>query len=294
MTQALSHLSAVMEQWQPEERLLFQGLCASSSAMKADADVLSLVQGVVFLHGPAPSPTVYTYLLPCSLDDIREGRTEGNPRSVFRTTIQKAMELQPGLCDGLAVPRVLAECVLALRRNEGLSSEGIFRLSPSKTQFDEAKAAVDSGDYTVLDKYDAYVSAALIKDWLRSLREPIIPDALYEEAVGVAQGDAAKGSTGGSTSTTSKASSGLSGAMAVWSKLDVLSQDVLRVIGNVVQDTTASWNEKNLMSYHSLSIVFAPCLLRCASVDPSVVFANTRHEVHFTLLLLQALQSPRR
>ena len=291
VTRALTHLAAVMDQWIPEEREIIQSLCSSSSAMNAEADILSLVQGCLHLHGPAPSPTVYSYMLPCSLTDIKAGKYEGNPNSQFHTSVQRAMELQPSVCDGLRVPRVLTECVAAVRRNDGLANEGIFRLSPSKYQFDEAKVAVDAGDYNALTRYDAYVSASLLKDWLRSLSEPIIPDALYEEAVAVAQADMVMGSGGGNGAGGAVAG-GLGGAQAVFGKLDAVSQDVLRVIGRLVQDATAGKYEANLMSYESLSIVFAPCFLRCSMMDPTVVFANTRFEVRFTLLLLQSLKSP--
>ena len=251
MNQALSHLSSVTEQWMPEEREILQALCTASKSMSPEGDVRSLVQGFLHLHGPAPSPTVYAYNLPCSPADIRAGKYQGsNPNSAFHTAIGRALEVQPALCDGLRVPRVLAEAVAAVRRNEGLASEGIFRLSPSKSQFDDAKAAVEAGDYSALDRCDAYVNAALIKDWLRSLTEPLILDALYEEAVAAAkanmalgQGEAAAAVGGG----------GVDAVQAVFAKLAGVSQDVLRVIAAVVQEATAPKNASNKMSvsHHS-------------------------------------------
>ena len=261
MSQTLGHLAGVTEQWLPEERGILEGLCTASKAMSAEGDVRCLVQGFLHLHGPAPSATVYAYNLACSPADIRAGRYEGsNPNSAFHTTTAHALEVQPAICDGLRVPRVLAEAVAAVRRNDGLASEGIFRLSPSKAQFDEAKAAVESGDYSVLERCDAYVSAALIKDWLRSLTEPVIRDSLYEEAVAAAKASMAVGQ-GGSGGTAPGSAGG--DVQVVFDKLEGVSQDVLRVVAAVVREATSGRNKSNKMSVsqHSAHISLAAAML---------------------------------
>ena len=280
---AVQQLAAVYNSGQPAETEIVQRMATASRGLQPEADIASLVQGLVMLHGPAPAPTVYAYALPCSVADIRAGRYEGAANSVFHTTAAHAMELQPGEIDGVAVPRLVAECVRCLRRDDGLSLEGVFRVSPSKVQLDEARERLQQGDYAALERCDAHVSAALLKDWMRSLSSPLVPDALYDDAVAVAKADMAAQGSAGHTG-------GLQAALALYRKLDDVNRNVLTVIARVAHEVTQERRaQSNRMSYESLSIVLAPCWLRCSSLDPAVVFANTRFETRFTLLLLHAL-----
>ena len=230
------------------------------------------------LHGPAPAPIVYTYALPCSPADIRAGRYEGNANSVFNTTVSHAMELEPADSDGLPVPRLVAECLRCVRRNDGLRSEGIFRLSPSKAQFEEAKSGILKGDYSMLERVDAHVSAAMLKDWMRSLSAPLIPDGLYEEAVKVAKDDltiggAAGGGGGGG------GAAGVHGAMAVYRKLDDCSRNVLTAVARLTKELTLPQNaDTNKMSVSSSQ--------RAAHRRPAAGCLSLTHSCCLCLLLL--------
>jgi hypothetical protein len=172
-------------------------------------------------------------------------------------------------------------CISRVREPDALSSEGIFRLSPSKTQLEEAKEEVDQGNYDL--KLDSYVAATLLKEWLRLLTEPLIP--LYDQAVECAKAN--------STHDSEDAPSVLpkQTPLDVFGKLDTINQEILRNIASLCHEIVSPKNSaQNKMSFESLGIVFAPCFLRCSSNDPNVIFANTRFETRFTILLLQALQ----
>jgi hypothetical protein len=194
------------------------------------------------------------------------------------------VNVQQSTTPNIRIPRIVKTCIARIREPDGLTAEGIFRLSPSKSQLEEAKEEVDKGNYDI--KLDPYVAAALLKEWLRLLSEPIIP--LYDKAVECAKAISIQESEDNSNSTNPTSSPT---PMDVIDKLDPLNQEILRQIASLCQEIVLPNNANhNKMSFESLGIVFAPCFLRCASNDPNVIFANTRFETKFTILLLQMLK----
>ncbi|PWN32785.1 Rho GTPase activation protein [Meira miltonrushii] len=73
--------------------------------------------------------------------------------------------------------------VICEESNGLLSLEGIFRISPSKALLRSTKASYLKGqrpELAQLCKRDPHLPAALLKDYLRSLRPPIFPESMYE------------------------------------------------------------------------------------------------------------------
>ncbi|BFZ61738.1 hypothetical protein YB2330_002813 [Saitoella coloradoensis] len=76
------------------------------------------------------------------------------------------------------LPRVVRDVINYLRA-EGLNVEGIFRRSPSSAVLKQVKSAYDRDQNISLSDYDPFLAASLLKLYLRSLPEPIIPADLY-------------------------------------------------------------------------------------------------------------------
>eukprot|EP01130_Rhizamoeba_saxonica_P014342 TRINITY_DN6259_c0_g1_i6.p1 TRINITY_DN6259_c0_g1~~TRINITY_DN6259_c0_g1_i6.p1 ORF type:complete len:413 (-),score=97.97 TRINITY_DN6259_c0_g1_i6:324-1562(-) len=91
--------------------------------------------------------------------------------------------------EGTDVPSILSKCIEFLRRVNAKDEEGIFRISGGKDLVDEYKARIDkdlSVDFSDLPDYEMHVIASIMKLWLRTLPDPLIPFSLYDDFLDVA------------------------------------------------------------------------------------------------------------
>jgi hypothetical protein len=61
--------------------------------------------------------------------------------------------------------------------------EGLFRISPFGGIVDEVKWALDKGIYVNFKQtkgFNSHVASGLLKMWLRSMSEPLIPFEMYD------------------------------------------------------------------------------------------------------------------
>lgn len=88
---------------------------------------------------------------------------------------------------GLAetVPRVLTALTQAVEANGGFRTQGILRISPSFDQLAELKAQLEAFNFAIPSGLNPHVPAELLKCWLRSLPEPLVPYSSYNLAIGV-------------------------------------------------------------------------------------------------------------
>jgi Rho GTPase-activating protein 39 len=115
------------------------------------------------------------------------------------------------------------------------------------------------------------VVADLMKLWLRSLTEPLVPFSLYERAV----------EAGRSTDYLM--------AYKLLLALPQANAATLKVLMRFLNDC-ADHSVRSQMNRHNLSLVFSPNLLRCPTNDPAVMMANTEPERKFTAFLLDAVR----
>jgi len=158
------------------------------SQMDAKHDISTFIQDQLWEHGQPVPPTPFSYDLPCTPADIEQGRLEGNPNSIFRSTLQHCMELQKSdaHCQAakLDVPRIVPALVNRIRELGGVTELGIFRISVSKEDLDSLRRQLDEGNYNLNNVRNPHCCAALLKEWLRLLQEPVIPsEQLYQQAI---------------------------------------------------------------------------------------------------------------
>lgn len=83
--------------------------------------------------------------------------------------------------DGPMVPGLIVHCVNEIE-TRGLSEEGVYRVSGSEKDVKALKERFLRGrTIPPLANYDIHVICGCIKDFLRSLREPIIPTSLWKD-----------------------------------------------------------------------------------------------------------------
>ncbi|KAJ3411867.1 hypothetical protein HDV05_001549 [Chytridiales sp. JEL 0842] len=163
--------------------------------------------------------------------------------------------------DGLkGLPRVVRECEVFVRQN-GMETEGIFRRSPASQALQNVREAYDRGDPSIdLEAQGGvHLACVLIKLFFRELPVPVFPKSMYE---------------------TLKRIEGLPTATAQieYAKtaiLRALPRPTLLLLASVLQllHEVQLKAEKNLMSAHNLTIVFAPNLVK--SENPMEDFAFT-------------------
>jgi len=153
----------------------------------------------------------------------------------------------------------------------GLSTEGIFRIPADYDEVMSVKSRYDQREPGLAS--DAHVPAALLKQWLRELYIPLIPDDnLYNEAIRVGDDPEL--------------------AAALVRKLPDLHLTVLSFLIKFLQ-LFARPEVVNItkMDASNLSMVFAPNFLRCSSTDPIVIMENTRKEMAFVKTLIHHLDT---
>jgi len=90
--------------------------------------------------------------------------------------------------DGDPIPRVVRTCVAYLSTEDALSTEGLFRRSANVQTVQELQQRFNAGqdvDFSRVAGEDSgvHVAAALLKSFLRDLREPLLTFDLYDDVI---------------------------------------------------------------------------------------------------------------
>jgi integrin-linked kinase-associated serine/threonine phosphatase 2C len=83
------------------------------------------------------------------------------------------------------IPTLVKKMILFLNA-EAITTEGIFRVSPSAVQLQSLKEACDRQDVNFTSETDPHLIAGLLKVFIRDLPEPLLTWNLYSEFVNVA------------------------------------------------------------------------------------------------------------
>ncbi|KAJ7039153.1 hypothetical protein C8F04DRAFT_1087289 [Mycena alexandri] len=193
-----------------------------------------------------------------------------NP-STFGESLDAIFRLQERTYPQQKVPIILpflADGILALG---GPKSEGIFRVPGDGDSVSDLKLRIDKGYYTLDGVDDPHVLASLMKLWLRELRDPLVPDEMYNECITNSKDPAA--------------------CVQIVERLPTINRRVVLFVISFlqlfledrIQNTTK-------MTPANLALVMAPNLLRCDSDSMSVVFTNAQYEQIFVYNLLLHLK----
>ncbi|KAI0321217.1 hypothetical protein OF83DRAFT_1168648 [Amylostereum chailletii] len=193
-----------------------------------------------------------------------------NP-STFGESLDAIYRLQERNYPHQKIPIILpflADGILALG---GTKSEGIFRVPGDGDLVSELKLRIDRGYYTLEGVDDPHVLASLLKLWLRELRDPLVPEEMYNDCIEYARDPEA--------------------CVGVVERLPTINR---RVVLFVVSFLQLFLDERVLaitkMTSANLALVMAPNLLRCNSESMAVVFTNAQYEQTFVHNLLLHLK----
>eukprot|EP00808_Paulinella_micropora_P011495 g4134.t1 len=179
------------------------------------------------------------------------------------------------------VPRIVEVLISSIKLLGGLTTEGIFRISPDQGELLKLRQEVDSGNYDAVEQLTSpHLPAALLKAWLRDLEKPLLPEELYEQAIEVGkQRDRDEHEIAEMIK-------------KITSALPPISLRVLEELATLSREIANEENcRENKMSLNNLGVVFAPGFLRNPSEDPIQLLQNAKYETAFTAQLLQFLNN---
>lgn len=145
------------------------------------------------------------------------------------------------------IPVVLDKLITAIEM-KGLYTEGIYRKSGTTSKINELKQKLDTGDENVdLELYSVHVLTAVFKSFLRDMPEPLMTFNLYTSFL--------------LATAISDPQEKIQTLFSHINKLPRCHYDVLeRLIFHLAR--VAQQENANRMNTNSLSIIFAPCVLR--------------------------------
>ncbi|XP_069133981.1 rho GTPase-activating protein 39-like isoform X7 [Argopecten irradians] len=206
-----------------------------------------------------------------TLEEIEQAKKSVFCPSMFGSTLKDVMLLQSDRFPDRQIPWIQVALSEEVLRLNGAKTEGIFRVPGDIDEVNSLKIKCDQWMLPT-DCIDPHIPASLLKLWYRELHEPLIPQHFYEECIdNYSNGEA---------------------AIEVVNKLPDINRLVLAYLIRFLQVFAAEENSKTTkMDVNNLAMVMAPNCLRCESVEPSVIFENTRKEMGFIRTLIQNLDT---
>lgn len=212
---------------------------------------------------------------------------------IFGESVESLMDLQKKRWPEKRLPWILTTLCQAISKMGGSSIEGIFRIAADTDELSFIKLVIDCINFDLLDDdgdildllnhnsdepVDVHVFACLLKQWFRSLREPIVPSHLYDACL-------------------ANASDAHEATSIVMNQLPKDNNLILGYLIRFLQVFSAPENSStSKMDDSNLSMIWAPNLLRSGqanalSCHPSIIFENTRKEMTFIRTLIQSLDT---
>ena len=169
---------------------------------------------------------------------------EGSSTRLFGVRLDVLM--QGRAQQGRDVPTIVADTAAVLEAR-WLGLEGLFRISASKAELDDLRQRLDSGAAVDYARVSGHSVAGILKLWLRSLPEPLVPFALYGDFAGALAGRSAD--------------DGVRTLAALVRRLPPLNRQCLHRLALLLHRVVDHAAE-NMMHASNISIVFTPLLLR--------------------------------
>lgn len=181
---------------------------------------------------------------------------KGPPKQVpvFGSSLSSLLAYDSFTTTDQVVPFLVEECISYLNRDEMLKVEGIFRQSGKSTEVQDVKRSYDAGNYITLFKIsDVHVVTGLLKLYLRSLPEPLVPFSSYDSFVNF-----------------QKTKAGKDGSIEELRKLIAelpFENKVLLKCLCLLLKKAAGFEKNSKMNANSLSIVIGPNIMRSENID---------------------------
>jgi RhoGAP domain/Divergent CRAL/TRIO domain/Calponin homology (CH) domain len=203
--------------------------------------------------------------------------------SLFESNLQNGLERNP--VSYMTVPRIVHECMEYLEIR-GAKAEGVFRVSGSHTEIKRILRSYDKDDDAALfslmrNDESVHAVAGVLKSYLRTLSDPVIPFVKYEEFMSVhnvlpppsSAADDAKDNSPAADSESDE-SKGVEQLQQLFNSMPDVNQFVLGMLMRFCH-TLIKNKATTKMTPKSLSIVFAPTLARTQNESGATLGADS-------------------
>lgn len=197
------------------------------------------------------------------------GRASG--KEVFGVSLEELMQRQRLDHPHLQVPIVLLNCAHAIILLEGHKKEGIFRISGNAHNLEALKETIREQEYAD-DFLDAHNAASLMKLWLSSLPQSLIPDTLTQRCT-ESIGDPEK-------------------SLAIVSEMPEINQKTLGYVIQFLQQLILPEKAVTKMDEDNLAMTLVPVIFdqNGAIGDMAEIVKQTQLQKMFVVNLLQHMQ----
>ncbi|MES1911576.1 MAG: hypothetical protein MHM6MM_003989 [Cercozoa sp. M6MM] len=251
-------------------------------------DIQNYVTLLVAQHGPPSSTEHFVYELAETPNELLEDAQKQTKTSGTNVSTSSGAARVFGASlrdfDGDSVPAVLVDLCDAVVELGGMQAEGIFRLSAQHEEKQKWRARIekDSSAAKLLkkEKVSPHVPAALLKEFLRELKEPPIVFEQYRNALALGQKDQED------TDLVAKERQ----LRALFEALPAPNQALLRCVMSLCSKVAAA-EKVTRMTAENLAIVFAPGLLRDPSGSLQAMLQNTPFETGFVAYMFNTMMS---
>ncbi|KAJ2559467.1 hypothetical protein EV175_000331 [Coemansia sp. RSA 1933] len=200
--------------------------------------------------------------------EIRLAMTVSSHALVFGASLDEIVA-DAELVTKAGLPRILEQLVGLIIGLGGEATEGLFRIPGDADSVALARLQIEAGSPDFGAIHDPNVPASLLKEWLRDLAHPLVPESQYALCMSAPHNHSL--------------------ARQVLAELPPSSRLVIRyLLAFFTRLLRPSVRARTKMDASNLALVFGPSLLRNPASDPKDMFANSSGEQRFVLSLIES------
>jgi len=175
---------------------------------------------------------------------IQDLQSQACVNMLFGVKLETLMQSKSQQTHG--IPSIIDETCAVLEA-KWLTLEGLFRISASKAELTEMRNRLDNGIPVNYNQFNGHSVAGILKFWLRSMPEPLIPFSMYHDFLNALAGRSPE--------------DGVKNLTGLVRRLPALNRQCLHRIMCMLKQVMDHSSE-NMMNAGNISIVFSPLLLR--------------------------------
>lgn len=238
-------------------------------------DLLDFIEHRLSHWGAAQLPPSNVYDLPVlpqelwSLDNI-SALIESGETGLFGVSLPAVLEAQKILHPELSIPLLLSVLMTAFRRLEGTTTASVFATDPPfRDSYRlrrklEATVEHDAGMVAAWANNNVHTVAALIKQWLIALPDPVIPGSLYVRCLALGKDDRINADK----------------VQAVLAKMPAPHKATFVALGGILSEIAHNYKQTG-MTGDRLADVLAPYIIRAPESDQLERLTNLKYETRF-------------
>ncbi|KAH8554190.1 Rho GTPase activation protein [Umbelopsis sp. PMI_123] len=188
-------------------------------------------------------------------------KSPSNVDGIFGAPLEYAAQFGPLTQSGLRIPDIVYRCFSEIVER-GLTIQGIFRLSGAAAEVDELQREFDKspsyGKYLDLSKYDIHAITGVLKKYLRSLPQPVIPRPYHDRFLMLVDRPCSRLEL-------------LKDVADLVMDMPKAHSDLLQYLITQILAAVQQYSQFNLMNHEALAVVFAPV---CTGLEQSLSSVN--------------------